>query len=282
MADFWNTDWLTRSEMFAPLRAAASKLPAIGWPDPALLNAIADDCGRIVNARGQLLRFVPQARGPQPFEAGFEARAWLRGEVQVRSLDWHDLFNALVWMSFPTAKAVINARHCEAMTARDAAAVEAANRPPQRDALTLFDEDGSVVLSDDPSLLALVREFRWKALFRERRAEVRSRMRFLLFGHALYHKALDPFIGMTGKGLLVDVPSGYFDLPARAQVAEADRRLALRLWDAAPASGRDLSPVPVLGVPGWWADNESAAFYDNVEYFRPGRRDKGQAGSPSM
>ncbi|HWA13090.1 MAG TPA: DUF3025 domain-containing protein [Burkholderiales bacterium] len=277
MADFFNTDWLARSGMFAPLRAAASKLPEIGWPDPALLNAIADDCGRIVNARGQRLRFVAQDPGPQTFEAGFEARAWLRGEVQVRPLDWHDLFNALVWMSFPAAKAVINARHCQSMSAG-----EGANRPPQRDALTLFDEDGVVVLSDDPSLLALVREFRWKALFWQKRAEVRARMRFLLFGHALYHKALDPFIGMTGKGLLIEVPSGYFDLPPRAQVAEADRRLALQFWDAAPASGRDLSPVPVLGVPGWWADNESAAFYDNGEYFRPGRRGKGQAGSPSM
>jgi hypothetical protein len=185
-------------------------------------------------------------------------------------------------MSFPTAKAVINARHYEAMMTQDTAAGEGANRPPQRDALTLFDEDGIVVLADDPSLLALVREFRWKPLFWERRAEVRAHMRFLLFGHALYHKALDPFIGMTGKGLLVEVPAGYFDLPARAQVAEADRRLALQLWDAAPARGRDLSPVPVLGVPGWWADNESADFYDNAEYFRPGRRDAGQAGSPSM
>lgn len=277
MADFWNTDWLNRSDMFAPLRAAASKLPSIGWPDTTLLNAIADDCGRIVNARGQLLRFVPQAAGPRPFESGFEARAWLRGEVQVRPFDWHDLFNALVWMSFPTAKAVINARHYESMSAG-----EGGQRPPQRDALTLFDEDGLAVLSDDPALLALVREFRWRELFVERRAEVRARMRFLLFGHALYHKALEPFVGMTGKGLLVDVPAGYFELPLRAQVAEADRRLALLLWDQAPAKGRDLSPVPVLGVPGWWPDNESEGFYDNREYFRPGRREPGQGVSPSM
>jgi hypothetical protein len=277
MADFWNTDWLNRSEMFAPLRAPAAKLPAIGWPDTALLNAIADDCGRIVNGRGQLLRFVPQAAAPKGFEEGFEARAWLRGEVQVRPFDWHDLFNALVWMSFPTAKAAINARHFESM-----AAGESGTRPPQRDALTLFDEDGVVVLSDDPSLLALVREFRWRELFWQRRAEVREHMRFFLFGHALYHKALDPFIGMTGKGLLAEVPGSFFSLPLREQVAQADRRLALMLWDEAPARGRDLAPVPVLGVPGWWAGNEDAAFYDNQDYFRPGRRDNDQGVSPSM
>lgn len=47
----------------------------------------------------------------------------------MRPFDWHDLFNALVWMTFPTTKAVINARHYESM-----AAAGRGNRPPQRDA----------------------------------------------------------------------------------------------------------------------------------------------------
>ena len=33
----------------------------------------------------------------------------------------------------------------------------------------------------------------------------------------------------------------------------------------------ELAPLPVLGVPGWWAANEAASFYDNRDYFRPGR-----------
>jgi hypothetical protein len=28
-----------------------------------------------------------------------------------------------------------------------------------------------------------------------------------------------------------------------------------------------LNPLPILGVPGWW-DNESAAFYQQTDYFR--------------
>ena len=97
MADFWNTDWLTRSEMFAPLRPVAAGLPAIGWPDLDLLNALAEDRGRrIVNAQGMRVRFVPQAPKSKSFEAAFEPRTYLRGEVQVRAFDWHDLFNALL------------------------------------------------------------------------------------------------------------------------------------------------------------------------------------------
>jgi len=37
-------------------------------------------------------------------------------------------------------------------------------------------------------------------------------------------------------------------------------------------STRELSPVPLLGVPGWAADNDCAVYYDNTRYFRPGRQ----------
>lgn len=281
MADYWNTDWLNRSGVFAPLRAAGSNLPQIGWPDPETLNALADRAGRVVNAQGVRVRFVAQAAKPKEFEQGFEQRAFLKGEVQMRPLDWHDLFNALVWMTFPTTKAVINARHYESLS--DAQSV---NRAPVRDALTLFDEEGVVVLSSDAGLLELVRGFHWKELFWKRRDEVRERMRFMLFGHALYHKALDPFIGMTGKAVLLNVPADFLQLPLNAQVAQADRLLAACMWDRTHMShGRELSPLPVLGVPGWWKENEQESFYDNTGYFRSGRAGSGipdQAASSSV
>jgi hypothetical protein len=122
-------------------------------------------------------------------------------------------------------------------------------------------------------LLQLVRDFRWKELFWSRRGEVRENMRFLLFGHALYQKALKPFIGMTGKAILLQVSQEFLERPLQAQVADADRQLALYLWEGSRiGKGRDLAPVPVLGVPGWCSDNEVEAFYDNTGYFRPGRR----------
>jgi hypothetical protein len=267
MADFWNTDWLTRSEIFAPLRPVASRLPALGWPDLELLNALADESGRVVNARGLRVRFVPQAAKPDSEEDGFEPRAYLRGEVQVRPFNWHDLFNALVWMTFPTAKAVINARHVEDMQAGGRA-----KRSPQRDALTLFDEDGVVVLSSDPELLDLVRQFCWKRLFVERREEVREKMRFCVFGHALYQKGLKPFVGMTGKAVLLEAPVALNGTDGPARWRELDRLLSTYLWNRETLTrGSDLAPLPVLGIPGWWPGNSDPAFYDNTHYFRPGR-----------
>ena len=268
MTDFWNTDWLTRSEMFAPLRPVAAGLPAIGWPDLDLLNALAEDHGRrIVNAQGMRVRFVPQAPKSRSFEAAFEPRAYLGGEVQVRAFDWHDLFNALVWLAFPTTKAVINARHYESMVAAGRG-----NRPPQRDALTLFDEDGVAVISTDAELLELVRGFRWKELFWHRRDAVKARMRFCVFGHALFSKALQPFVGLTGKAVLLQVPGAFLELAQAAQLAELDRLLAMHIWNRERfRHGRELSPLPVLGVPGWWSGNEGEGFYDDTAYFQPGR-----------
>ena len=113
MTDFWNTDWTAASPMFTPLYPCARHLPETGWPNTEILNEIANERDvRIVNAQGERVRFVPQTEKARTFEQGFEQRTFLSAEVMVRPLTWHDMFNALVWMTFPTAKAVINAdRH---------------------------------------------------------------------------------------------------------------------------------------------------------------------------
>jgi hypothetical protein len=273
MADFWNVDWLTRSPMFAPLRDVGARLPKIGWPDTAVLDAMADESGRrIVNANGVRIRFVEQRGKPRRFEERFEPSAFLRAEVPVRRFSWHDLFNALVWMTFPTAKAALNARHYQAMAAR-----EGPVRSREEDALTLFDEEGMVVLSSDGELLELLRGFRWRELFWARRPAVIERMRFVLFGHALYEKALRPFVGMTGKALLFPVSQRVIALQNEALRKEIDRIAGLHLWGAANLrDGRAFSPLPVLGVPGWWPANETEDFYRNASYFRAGRVTRGR------
>jgi len=265
----WNLDWVSHSGMFTALRPAAKGLPEIGWPNVEVLNEMADGSGRrIVNARGQRIRFVEQDAKSGKFEDSFEPRTYLSGEVQVRPLSWHDLFNALVWMTFPTAKAVINARHFAAL------ASQAGNRRSATgDALTMFDEDGLVILSSDDKLLDLVREFRWKELFWAHRNAVQECVRFLIFGHAMYEKARAPFVGMTAKALLFNVPEKIVRLQDCELNAAVDQLVATFAHDATNlVHGRVLAPLPVLGVPGWWSQNEAGAFYDNAAYFRPGRK----------
>jgi hypothetical protein len=254
--------------MFAPLRPLAEKLPSLGWPNAEILNHIADDSGRrIVNARGQRIEFVAAGPPGGERELGFEARTYASGQVPVRPVNWHDLLNALVWMVFPTAKAAINGRHLLEMETQ-----AGGQRTPTRDALTHLDEDGVIVLAADPALSQLMRGFAWKELFWRRREEVRRAMRFFVFGHALYEKALAPFIGMTGKALVFDVDAAVLAREPVRLLAEADRLTALYALNPACMLGPvELAPLPVLGVPGWWPDNEAQGFYDNSDYFRPGR-----------
>ena len=98
-------------------------------------------------------------------------------------------------------------------------------------------------------------------------------MRFLPFGHALYDKLRAPFVGLTGKALIFDVAPEVLDLDRESMRSHVDRALGLHIFDGGRMrTPRVLQPLPLLGVPGWWAENEDERFYDNAAYFRPGRR----------
>jgi hypothetical protein len=144
------------------------------------------------------------------------------------------------------------------------------SRGPQRDALTLFDENGAMVVSSDTTLLEDVRSFRWQRLFWERRDEVQSALRVFVFGHALLEKALRPYVGMTAHTLLLPVSEDFLGLELQEQTERLDSLAASAVVRITAPDV--LCPLPVLGVPGWWPDNEHAAFYANTGYFRAGRR----------
>lgn len=257
--------------MFEPLRTAADGLRGPYWPGCGDLNRIiALRRTPIVTAGGWPLRFVEQQLRQTRFEDKYEPRIFLRGEVQFRPCNWHDLFNALTWLTFPEAKAALNQRHYHELERQRAS--DTKNRGPVQDALTLFDEGGVIVATSDSALAALLTGFEWKRLFWQRRAGVVQRMRFYLFGHALYEKALAPFAGVTGRGVIFAAEDSFIDLPPGTQLAELDARLAARIADTAQFSAtRELAPVPILGIPGWCEDNAFEQYYDNIDYFRPAR-----------
>jgi len=273
----WDAEFINRSPLFEPLSIHAAMLRGAQWPEFAELQA-AVSARAIVSGGGQALRLAfPDARSGA-FEDRYEVRIYREGELQLRSQNWHDLFNLLMWITFPRAKAAINARHHQALLSQQARGE--LNRGPAQDALTLFDESGMIVAASDPDLLQDVRDFAWKRLFWQRRGRVTQGMHWLVFGHALYEKALQPFVGITGRAVLFEVDRGFHGLPLARQVDLMDERLALRVADKNlfQVTG-ELAPLPLLGVPGWWEPNNQSSFYDDTTYFRPGRskRNAGQA-----
>lgn len=274
MSPEWNKPALLQSPLFAPLHPVIAALETDGFPELADCNALlAARDPEIAVRSGKPLRFVPQQHGKLAFEAQYEPRCYLGGEVQMREHNWHDLLNALVWLTFPQAKAAINARHYDALHDRQVCDTTRSQRGAVRDTSTLFDESGVIVVSADAGLLQLLRDFQWKALFWERRMQVRAGMGCYLFGHGLYEKALQPYPGITGQALLLEVEPGFFTWPQATQLVHLDGLLAVYLADPQHCrSTRELAPLPLLGMPGWAAENEHAEYYDNTAYFRPGRR----------
>ncbi|HXS53561.1 MAG TPA: DUF3025 domain-containing protein [Usitatibacter sp.] len=255
-----------RSPIFAPLHPAIARLPADRWPTHADLCAAASG---IETASGKPLRFVAAGAldpGSRPYELHIDAT----GEVETRERNWHDLFNALSWIAYPRAKASLNRQHAAIL--REGGEAEARERGPERDALTLFDEGGVIVASSSPALLRLIVEHEWKELFWKRRADLDAGVRFLAFGHALWEKLLDPYVGITAKTVFVPVDELFFMLPVEAQAERADALAAAHFADRARfRSARSMAPLPVLGIPGWDERAQSESFYEDTEYFRPRR-----------
>lgn len=245
-------------ELFAPLAPLLSGLP----PNPSLTALQGLIAKRPVYTRSGLpLRFI------LPVDDGlvYESRIWQTGRVATRAENWHDFFNALVWLTFPQLKGALNARHAQW------AAKETSGRGRARDALTHFDECGAMLVASDRSLLELVREFRWKTLFWERRGDLQTTLRCFIFGHGTYEQLRQPHHGLTAKAVLYDVAPAWMQLPLARQLAELDRRVADDWLNDRYEQPRDLQPLPLMGFPGVTPDNESAAYYDDLRQFRPGR-----------
>jgi len=208
-----------------------------------------------VELRVENIRFVTQGQKDELFENGYEPRIFLKGEVQTRENSWHDFFNALVWHAFPQTKCIINALQYENQKLR----YPSKDRLPAENMLTLFDENGAVVVSRNQELLELIRNHQWHELFWQRREEMKHNLRVTIIGHGLYEKCLSPYVGMIAQTLLLPEPQGIsLDAYVSTVLSSRSRDLNTSM----------LSPLPILGIPGWWPENENESFYANQNYFR--------------
>lgn len=204
------------------------------------------------------VRFVPQ----QDLPAGqaYEAFIFATGQVPTRH-NLHDLFNGLTWLNLPQAKARMNALQAGQIAAHGIGA----QRGPVRDALTLMDENGAILLAPAPLWQALLAR-QWSKLFADLRP-LWQQARLLLVGHALQEQLVRPRKPITAH---VYTPSAQWQLPPDASLTEVDAMLAASL-QATLLQTKPFTPLPVLGVPGWWPANADPAFYADTTVFRPMR-----------
>ena len=191
-------------------------------------------------------------------DQAYEAFIFEHGCVPTRE-GLHDFFNALVWARFPLAKRRLNALQAAEIAQAGVGQV----RGKVRDAITVLDENAALLQAPDAIWQAL-REREWSLLFGELRP-LWEQARLVLFGHALLEKLVSPYKSITAHVVDVAVPLELGD-----DLCAWDACLAAELQPAWLAS-KPFVPLPVLGVPGWWPDNEDPAFYADAGVFRPRR-----------
>jgi len=234
----WQAPWL------APLRELRRYLERDDWREA--LAAAARERG-VTTASGLPIFF---AAADDAGDANYETHIATSGRVPSRD-NAHDRFNALVWLAWPRTKAALNARQA-AELARDGVS---GRRGPVRDAATLIDESGLLLLADAAAQAAL-RRLDWDWLFGRQRPRWGRDWLPFVFGHALLDKLTTPYKALTAAVVCLDGAAGDADAVAARWVH--DTALAPPL----------LAHLPVLGVPGWWPANEDPAFYADTAVFR--------------
>lgn len=241
------TKYFTSFALFEPLWP---RLTSLG-PTIAPLNA--HELSKIITIPP--FAFIEQSQSSN-FINGYEAHIYVHHEIPTRTNNWHDFFNALVWERFIHTKSAINHLHFHLQQRR----YPHKQRLPEENMLTLFDENGAIIIAQDESIVTLIREHRWHELFWQRRADLHRQLKVVVFGHGMYEKSLQPYIGLTAKCLL---------FVAKDSSLNSIDKLVADFLLKSELNPSLLAPLPILGLPGWWEANNSEDFYFNRDYFRP-------------
>lgn len=239
-------------------RAHAGWLQGPAWPTIDALNA--------ARPHDMQERFVDQTPALLDDGLHYEERIARLGVIATRTDNWHDLFNAMVWLRYPDIKRALNAQQMA-----EIAHMGPRERSRPQYAMTHFDEAGVIVLLRDRRLLALWDDHDWHGLFwRERQAWQDGRASLEVFGHALLEHALTPGKLLVGKAL-VFLAGDAEPLPAKACADAIRAGHVLR-------DPLDLRPLPLSGLPGWCVENDAEDFHLHTACYQPKRAGRAYPG----
>ena len=239
----WSAPWM---QPYQALGAGVQRALAADPAQPVwqTLNTLGD-CGR---------RFVAHTALPQG--EAYEHYIGRTGCVPTRD-NLHDALNGLVWQRFTRTKARLNSLQAEAIAAQGVGE----RRGAVRDALTLFDENGAILLAP-PALWNALLARQWQRAFVQLRP-LWQQAQLVVVGHALLEKLVSPRKPVTAH---------VFCPPRALQVMDNMDCVIADHLNAAHLATKPFTPLPVMGVPGWCAENENFSFYDDSAVFRAARQ----------
>ncbi|WP_329604645.1 DUF3025 domain-containing protein [Undibacterium luofuense] len=254
----WQRPWLHSIQDAAALIRERSD-----WR--ACLNQAAQQAG-LRNHRDLPLHFIAQEDLPEG--TAYEAHISATGGVPTRS-NLHDYFNALVWLSFPRTKQILNALQAAQIVALGIGK----SRGPARDAATIFDENAAILVVAEGQAgddwIAAWRQHAWSTCLLTQRDWFLQHAELWAFGHALMEKLVAPYKAITTHTRVLRAPATYWQLSHAQRRQWIDGTMCEQLQQA-PLLNQDYHPLPVLGVPGWW-EGQDSAFYADTQVFRPRR-----------
>ncbi|MEY4517392.1 MAG: hypothetical protein RL180_1738 [Pseudomonadota bacterium] len=238
----------------------------------ALNTAALDLPARPVTGLGQTLCFV--AQDALPAGMAYESLIAETGHIPTRT-NLHDFFNACIWLMFPRSKAVLNRLQYQQIAQHGVQA----QRGGVRDAITVFDENGAILVTCRPELGHALQQFDWQHSLVKPRAlwdhpqhpSGDAQAAVYLFGHALFEQLVKPRKNLCAHTWVIEVEPDWFAQDTATQLADLDGRLAEQ-WATLALYPRMFQPLPVLGVPHFWPDNADPLFYADTQVFRAGRR----------
>jgi hypothetical protein len=207
---------------------ALALLPNDSWPAREALSAL--HARAALTAGVPPLTFAPHVkrrrarRGPPvALESLYDGAIALRNAVPTREADWHDLFNALVFTSFPRSKHALHARQFEQQRERIGVTDRKLSnaRTREQDTLTLLDEGGCIVAGQG-ALLAELAACSFAELPSALDAGVtRGALAIAPFGHALFEHVVARYTCPSAFAVFVEAPELPLDRGALVAAVDA-------------------------------------------------------------
>jgi hypothetical protein len=186
----------------------------------------------------------------------YEQRIYQSALIATRENNWHDLFNAMMWLKYPRIKSALNARQWG-----DIEQHGLKSRTPAQCAMTLFDEAGAIV-SIPADMLECWKQHDWHGLFVKHAEDWRSgRASVAVFGHALLDHALVTETLLVAKCIVLDEKL-RLDVGVDGLANDIHSRRILR-------ANSELRTLPLCGIPGWHSVTDSAEFVKTAACFSP-------------
>ena len=238
------------------------------------------------NDQAHSLNFVSQNALPEGI--GYEQFIGSTGNIPTRD-NLHDLFNGSIWLTFPKTKAMLNYHHMLEIAKQDSNNSDVnQSRGRVRDTITVFDENGAILVTADPSIGKALINFDWQASLvtprdkfdnpifgNKKQPNSDEKAAVYIFGHALLEQLIEPRKALCAHSVVINVEQDFFTLTLSERMSYLDNKLANvmnKLLSQDNITPRQLAPLPILGVPHFWSENADPSFYKDAYVFRNGRR----------